>query len=587
MRTFDIRRLGEVVFESEASVGADVAVVIPVYNYQSFIVDCLQSVIDQTLERLSVVVVDDCSTDQGPKLAEDFLRQQARRFCSARLIRHKRNQGPSMARNSGIAWTVEPLLFMLDADNRIRPPALARLESALEIDKADFAYSQLFIFGNEIGIGVADTWHVDRLRFHNTIDALAMIRRVALIKAGGYAVLADDHAWEDYDLWCRFFTLGMRGVFVPELLCEYRLHGESRTRTQTSKASAAAAEMALRYPEIFNREARTFTIDEDVSISIPLGYNFERRSQPPTVAVVIHMFYPDLAEEFIRYVKNVPFPVDVFISTDSSEKKALIDKRLGGLNGRTEVRIIASRGLDIAPRLIGFRDVYDRYEYILFLHSKKSADRVELRNWRGHLLQNLVGSQKVVESIFEIFDEIPEIGIIAGQHFEPIRQYIGWGDNFEICEALAARFGVSLKADQFLDFPSGSMFWARSAALRPFFDAKLTVEDFVPDSVGRKIDGTMAHAVEHLFFVAAEKAGFSWVKVAQPHLFERKDTIKQIHDLAELHEFGARQRRILREPSSVSPVQGLPTSPITRGVSYRSNPARAPRSPDRFWTRSN
>ena len=129
-----------------------------------------------------------------------------------------------MARNSGVAWSDEPLLFMLDADNRVRPPALARLKAALEIDDADFAYSQLFIFGDEIGVGRADIWDIDRLRPSNAIDAMALIRRSALVKAGGYGVLPDDQGWEDYDLWCQFFTLGMRGVFVPELLCEYRRH---------------------------------------------------------------------------------------------------------------------------------------------------------------------------------------------------------------------------------------------------------------------------------------------------------------------------------------------------------------------------
>ena len=160
-----------------------------------------------------------------------------------------------MARNSGIAWSDEPQLFMLDADNRIRPPALARLKSAIEFDDADFAYSQIFIFGSQIGVGVADIWNIDRLRHGPTIDAMALIRRSALIKAGGYAVMADDHGWEDYDLWCRFFTLGMRGVFVPELLCEYRRHGQSMTNARTKhNLDPLVAEMALRYPEIFNYE---------------------------------------------------------------------------------------------------------------------------------------------------------------------------------------------------------------------------------------------------------------------------------------------------------------------------------------------
>jgi lipopolysaccharide biosynthesis protein len=210
-------------------------------------------------------------------------------------------------------------------------------------------------------------------------------------------------------------------------------------------------------------------------------------------------------------------------------------------------------GLAVARALA---PVYDRYEYVLLLHSKTSSHAQALQNWRGHLLDNLLGSRKIVESILEIFSNSRQVGIIAAQHFEPIREFLGWGGNFEICKALAARFGVSLKAEQFLDFPSGSMFWARSGALRPFFDAKLGMEDFVSNAGVGKTDGTMAHAVERLFFIAAEKAGFSWVKVAQPHLFKRQDTIKRISDPEELHEFIAKQRRILRGPASRSNSSG-------------------------------
>jgi glycosyltransferase involved in cell wall biosynthesis len=254
MTAFDLKSLGEVVFEHRSTCAqADVVVVIPLYNYGMHIEDCLSSVVEQTLGCISIVIIDDRSTDAGPDLVEKFLHENATRFCSARLVRHRRNLGASMARNSGVAWTDEPLLFILDADNRIRPPALARLRSALEIDNADFAYSQLFIFGKEIDVGVADIWDIDRLRHGNAIDAMAMIRRSALLKAGGYAVLPDDKGWEDYDLWCRFFSLGMRGVFVPELLCEYRRHDQSRTEVEAVKNhETLLAQMVLRYPMIFN-----------------------------------------------------------------------------------------------------------------------------------------------------------------------------------------------------------------------------------------------------------------------------------------------------------------------------------------------
>lgn len=253
MRLLDVKSLGKVVFESDDGAPAGVAVIIPLYNYGQHIVECLNSVVTQTLEHISVIVIDDYSTDGGPALAINFLKSHASRFRSVRVVRHLKNQGLAMARNSGIIWSREPLLFMLDADNRIRPPALERLRTALETGGADFAYSQLFLFGEQDGVGTADIWHIDRLRYGNTIDAMAMLRRVALVKAGGYAESAVANGWEDYDLWCRFYTMGMRGVFVPELLCDYRMHGTSMLNTTTrSFHTELVAEFALRYPSIFS-----------------------------------------------------------------------------------------------------------------------------------------------------------------------------------------------------------------------------------------------------------------------------------------------------------------------------------------------
>jgi hypothetical protein len=81
---------------------------------------------------------------------------------------------------------------------------------------------------------------------------MALIRRDALLAAGGYSPMAVEQGWEDYDLWCRFAELGFEGVFLPELLCEYRVHGASMLRTRTNNNhSALLAEMWLRHPRLF------------------------------------------------------------------------------------------------------------------------------------------------------------------------------------------------------------------------------------------------------------------------------------------------------------------------------------------------
>jgi glycosyltransferase involved in cell wall biosynthesis len=252
LRMFDIKGLGEAIYENRGAGEAEILVVIPLYNYAHTITEALGSVVKQDLAALAVIVVDDSSTDDGGQRAVDFLKCHPARFSRAQVVRHRRNQGLSMTRNSGIAWSGEPYLFMLDADNRLRPPALSRLLDALNCSGADFAYSQLRMFGDEEGIGLADIWEPRRFATSNYVDAMALIRRDALLAAGGYAVLADDHGWEDYDLWCHFVELGFEGVFLPELLCDYRVHSTSMLRSRTNRhQNALMAEMRLRHPSLF------------------------------------------------------------------------------------------------------------------------------------------------------------------------------------------------------------------------------------------------------------------------------------------------------------------------------------------------
>jgi glycosyltransferase involved in cell wall biosynthesis len=251
IRPYDVKRLGKLVYESTSDIPAEVSVIIPLYNYATTIIECLETVVAQDLEHLAVVVVDDCSTDAGGSEAVALLRRNASRFSSACVVRHIRNQGLAMSRNSGIMWSTEPYLFMLDADNRIRPPALSRLRNALRCSGAEFSYSQLRLFGDIESFGIADIWDPAKLRNGNYIDAMAMIRRDALMAVGGYLSSAVEDGWEDYDLWCRFATHNFHGVFLPEMLCEYRMHSSSMINRTNLQAGDLIAEMMLRYPGLF------------------------------------------------------------------------------------------------------------------------------------------------------------------------------------------------------------------------------------------------------------------------------------------------------------------------------------------------
>lgn len=275
---------------------------------------------------------------------------------------------------------------------------------------------------------------------------------------------------------------------------------------------------------------------DDRSASVPFRYDLSDISVSSPIGAICHIFHEDLAPEFRGILENIPFPADVIITTDTEAKQGLIASAFEGWDkGRIEIRIVPNRGRDIAPKLVGLRDIYDRYEIVLFLHSKKSLYGTSGNKWRQTLFQSLLGSPETVRSIMDVFQRHPAVGMIICQHFEPIRRFTGWNRNYQVAHRLALQMNIDLTLDHVLDFPSGSMFWARTASLAPLLALNLTVDDFAPED--SQINETIAHAVERLFLFVCERAGYHWVKVADPRFFRIKKAIVKIESRGDLDLF--------------------------------------------------
>lgn len=258
----------------------------------------------------------------------------------------------------------------------------------------------------------------------------------------------------------------------------------------------------------------------DVSVEVPFRY------EPPTahmrIAVACHLFHPELAAETCAFLTNIRCQFDLLISTDTAAKQAIIEQAFDGWQaGTIDVRIVANRGRDIGPKLTAYNDIYDRYDLVLFIHSKLSVTKsvdggvwIDGSEWRRYLLQTLVGSPSVVSSVIEAFRLDPKLGIVVPQHWGPIIGFADWGQEFFSARRLAARMGLMLTAAHVVDFPAGSMFWLRPSALRPLLDLDLQVSDF-PEEAGQ-VANTVAHAVERLFLYSCEIAGYRWIKISNP-----------------------------------------------------------------------
>jgi lipopolysaccharide biosynthesis protein len=281
----------------------------------------------------------------------------------------------------------------------------------------------------------------------------------------------------------------------------------------------------------------------DYALAVPFAYAIAAPRPDPSVAVVCHLFHHELTPVLAGYFRNIPFPCPIFISTDTAAKKADIERCFSAWKqGPVDVRLAPNRGRDIAPKLVAFADVHGQFEYVLHVHSKRSVHDARLDGWGEFLFKNLLGSADIVGSIFEIFSRCRNVGLVSSQHFEPLRPGLGWGDNFELAANLAVRMGVSISRIKRFDFPSGSMFWARTAALQPLLDLRLETDDFPPE-LGQ-LDGTLAHAIERLYYFGCERAGFDWIKVARRDLFGSPRRITPIDSPAAIDAF--MRRRLVR-----------------------------------------
>ena len=285
--------------------------------------------------------------------------------------------------------------------------------------------------------------------------------------------------------------------------------------------------------------------DRDFSLGVP--FDFEPALGPaPRVAAMVHIYHPDLAAEFAILLSYLPQGATVLITTDTEGKCRAILAAFAAWEKRSvDVRIVPNRGRDMAPKLTAFVDRYAEFDLLLFLHSKKTAFSSAGEGWRELLLGGLCGSQRVVASICALFEAEPALGLVFPQHHEPVRAYTGWEYNFSAARALGRRMGIELRRDGLMDFPSGSMFWVRPAALAPILALGLTAADFPEEAA--QTDATTAHAIERLFALAAELAGFGWLKVAAPACYTHRETIVTPHSAADLRAFLQRPRLRLRD----------------------------------------
>ncbi|MCR5608204.1 MAG: glycosyltransferase [Lachnospiraceae bacterium] len=109
-----------------------VSVIVPVYNAEKYLSRCIDSILNQTLKELELILVDDESTDSSPAICDRYSEADPR----VKVI-HKKNGGPGMARNSGLEVATGEFVAFVDSDDYIDPVMYESMYNEIKANNTD------------------------------------------------------------------------------------------------------------------------------------------------------------------------------------------------------------------------------------------------------------------------------------------------------------------------------------------------------------------------------------------------------------------------------------------------------------------
>ncbi len=115
-----------------------ISIIIPVYNVEKYVGDCIKSVIKQSMTDIELILVDDGSLDESGKICDTYAAEDSR----IRVI-HKKNGGVGAARNDGLKQASGDWVIFCDSDDWMEPNALQELVEAGEKSHADVVFGDV------------------------------------------------------------------------------------------------------------------------------------------------------------------------------------------------------------------------------------------------------------------------------------------------------------------------------------------------------------------------------------------------------------------------------------------------------------
>ena len=212
--------------------GMLVSVIVPVYNVDEYIRECIDSLLSQTYSNIEIILVDDGSTDNSGSICEEYAKEDSRV-----IVIHKENGGLSSARNAGMEIMRGDYCCFVDSDDAVAVTFIDHMIGLIHMSGADFSACSYTRDLNEMG--AASSQGLIEADAHKALEFI-FSEKTMTTSAWGKLYRADlwtdirfpeGYIYEDYATVYKVIMRCEKIIIAPEKLVFYRPNPESITGT--------------------------------------------------------------------------------------------------------------------------------------------------------------------------------------------------------------------------------------------------------------------------------------------------------------------------------------------------------------------
>lgn len=526
-----------------------ISVIITNYNYGQYITKAISSVLNQTYSNIELLIINDGSTDNSDEVIKNIIAENPDR--NIHYINRK-NKGVVYTRNEGMRFAKGEFISYLDADDYFNTNYISKSYKIAQENYADVVYPNWHFVGEWLGRPDTDfpEFSLEGLQLQQLHVTPASLIRKSAIKTHRFEV---EKVAEDWDFFIGLSLEGLRFMLAKDNYLNYRIRKGTRGSQNDPKddtvffveilnkykevyadkvinpeklvklrhPSILMKVLTMRYPRLVIESVKKDGVSK-TAIKVAgkvasrnrwvwkvVGYtrnlNYRKltqsfkfeKSSGTKLAVIVHLYYPDIWPFMKEKLSNINVPFDVFVSVQNKDKDIALD-RISKYHKATNIIALPNRGRDVLPfmSIVNKISKEGQYEYVLKIHGKKSLHRKDGSEWLDSLLTQLIPSD--VSGIIQTL-EIEDTGVIGpSDHITSLSRYMG-GNSVrirDILESIVDKKTVKqiLKTPNKYPFFGGTMFWCRIDFLEPLLKSGITPADF--NSERGQVDATTAHAIE-------------------------------------------------------------------------------------------